>query len=112
VKKTKRAHGMNPLVPLFVIISTGEKLDQQGEEQMLTIKAILFLSGLAIWLYFNFVIVGLGREYVPPIYVFAFLVQLLMLFIGYMWGLSTGREDGNKEGWQACLAEIKNVPRS
>jgi hypothetical protein len=78
---------------------------------MRSIKLIMVLVGLALWLYTNFGIIGFGRESILPIYNLAFLLQLITLFVGYLLGLSTGVRDGNKEGWKECLAEVKNFPK-
>lgn len=79
---------------------------------MRAFKLLLVLAGLALWLYTNFGILGFGKEHVPPIYNLAFLLQLVMLYIGYVLGLSSGVKDGNKEGWKECLAEIRDYPMS
>ena len=74
---------------------------------MRAIWRIVLFAAVGLWLYANFEILGLGTHYVHHMHILAFILQLAMIFVFYMFVLSKGRRDEHNGGRLASIVEIK-----
>jgi hypothetical protein len=74
---------------------------------MRVIWRIVLFAAAGLWLYANFEILGLGTHYVHPMHILAFILQLAMIFVCYMFVLSNGKRDRHNGGRLGSIAEAK-----
>jgi hypothetical protein len=62
-----------------------------------TLRIFLF-AAVGLWLYVNFEILGLATHYVHLVYILAFILQLALIFAGYLLAFPNGKHGGRKQG--------------